>query len=87
MGDGDQASLQKNEDDKFTFRCPFPNCGRKFTSEVDLKNHMTRRHKKNEEEKGADKQNSLKSSLKTKNVFETQKKVSAKGVKLMDDEN
>jgi hypothetical protein len=79
----ESALILSMKKDEFLFLCPFPKCGRKFTSDVQLKDHMNRRHKKPEEEKGADKQNQLKNT----NVFQTQKRMSAKGAEIMEDKN
>ena len=73
------------------FLCPFPNCGRKFTSEDQLKNHIERRHKLPEEEKQksssvlkkqpatAQADHQKQSAIQNKVIFDTQKKQSNKG--------
>ena len=48
----DQSSALIKSSTKYEdLLCPFPRCGRKFTSDDQLKNHIERRHKKMEENK------------------------------------
>lgn len=73
-------SAQKKEEDCL---CPYPKCGRKFTSEDQLKNHIDRRHKMPEDDKQkassnlkkqsstAQNENQKQTSIQNKAVFET----------------
>lgn len=40
------TGLVKQSNQSEDLLCPFPKCGRKFTSDDQLKNHIDRRHKR-----------------------------------------